>query len=69
MNFPNKEQIRHWWNIIHMETDEEKKEKRRKRKMQGHPAKNYAAKFKSTANKGSYRNSTKVQPRGGKSMK
>lgn len=37
--------------------------------MQGHPATNYAAKFKSTANKGSYRNSPKVQPRGGKSMK
>lgn len=37
--------------------------------MQGHPATNYAEKFKSTANKGSYRNSPKVQPRGGKSMK
>lgn len=66
MNFPNKEQLRHWWNIIHMETDEEKKEKK---KMQGHPASNYATKFKSTANKGSYRNSAKMQPRGGKSMK
>ena len=37
--------------------------------MQGHPASNYAAKFKATANKGSYRNSPKIQPRGGKSMK
>ena len=37
--------------------------------MQGHRATNYAAKFQATANKGSYRNSTKIQPRGGKSMK
>ena len=37
--------------------------------MIGHPAHNAAATFKSTANKGSYRNSPKVQPRGGKSMK
>ena len=37
--------------------------------MLGHPASNYTAKFKSTASKGSMRNSAKLQPRGGKSMK
>lgn len=37
--------------------------------MQGHQASNYASVFKATAAKGSYRNSPKVQPRGGKSMK
>lgn len=37
--------------------------------MMGHRASGAAAMFKSTANKGSYRNSPKVQPRGGKSMK
>lgn len=37
--------------------------------MMGHRASGAAAMFKSTANKGSYRNSPKIQPRGGKSMK
>ena len=37
--------------------------------MQGHKATNYATKFQATANRGSFRNSPKIQPRGGKSMK
>lgn len=37
--------------------------------MQGKPATNYAARFQATANRGSYKNKTTLQPRGGKSMK
>lgn len=37
--------------------------------MMGHAAHGAPAMFKATANKGSYRNSPKIQPRGGKSMK
>lgn len=36
MNWPNHKQFRHWWNIIHMETDEEKKEKKQKDKTMAH---------------------------------
>lgn len=37
--------------------------------MRGMPATNYAAKFQATANRGSYKNRSIIQPRGGKSDK
>lgn len=37
--------------------------------MKGHPATNYAPRFQATANRGSYKNKTVLQPRGGKSWK
>lgn len=37
--------------------------------MKGKPATNYATKFQATANRGSYKNKTILQPRGGKSWK
>lgn len=37
--------------------------------MKGHPATNYANVFRTTANRGSYKNRTVLQPRGGVSNK